>query len=173
MKIGAIWLAMLLVASAGIPAAMAADNQSDSGVLAASAQFYAALNKMLNGDAGPLAAVWSHSADVSTMHPIGGREIGWDQVKASWENVAKIASDGTVELKDQVVRVVGDLAYETGTEQGSFKLAGHDISGFQGRVTNIYQRTDGGWKVVHHHVDLSQAMVDVLRQLPPPEESGN
>ena len=39
----------------------------------ASKQFYAALNRMLNGDAGPLEDIWSHKAIVTTMHPIGGR----------------------------------------------------------------------------------------------------
>ena len=32
----------------------------------ASEQFYAALNRMLNGDAGPLADIWSHSAAVTS-----------------------------------------------------------------------------------------------------------
>ena len=172
MKNRSIGLAILFVASACIPPAAAEDNRPESGVREASVQFYAALNDMLRGDAGPLAAVWSQGADVSTMHPIGGREIGWEQVKASWENVAGIASDGKVELKDQVIRVVGNLAYETGTEQGHFTLGGHNVPEFQSRVTNIYEREGGSWKIVHHHVDVSQAMVDVLRQLPPPAESG-
>ena len=171
MKIHAIGLTMLFVASAHLP--LAEGKQPESGVLEASAQFYAALNSMLNGDATPLAAVWSHGEDVSTMHPIGGREIGWAPVKASWENVAKIASDGKVELADQVVRVVGNLAYETGTEQGHFKLGDHEVSGFQSRVTNIYERVGGAWKIVHHHVDVSPAMLDVLRQMPPPAESAH
>jgi len=172
MKDLAIRLAVLCLALTSIPLAAAKDNKPESGVLEASARFYAALNDMLNGDAGPLAAVWSHGEYVSTMHPIGGREIGWEKVKASWEGVASVASDGNVELADQVIRVVGNLAYETGTEKGHFKLGGHDVSGFENRVTNIYEREGGSWKVVHHHVDLSPAMVDVLRQLPPPAESG-
>ena len=50
-------------------------------VRAASQQFYAALNSAANGDAGPMAAIWSQGTDVTTMHPIGGRQIGWDQVR--------------------------------------------------------------------------------------------
>jgi hypothetical protein len=41
----------------------------------ASDQFYAALNRMLNGDAGPMMEVWSHSSDVTTMHPVVGRSV--------------------------------------------------------------------------------------------------
>jgi len=36
-------------------------------VRAASARFYSALDRMLNGDAGPLGDIWSHSATVTTM----------------------------------------------------------------------------------------------------------
>jgi hypothetical protein len=48
----------------------------------ASEQFYSALNRMLNGDAGPLADIWSHSASVTTLHPLGGREVGWEKSRA-------------------------------------------------------------------------------------------
>lgn len=130
----------------------------------ASGQFYAALNSMLSGDAGPLADIWSHGAAVTTMHPIGGREVGWDHVRGSWEKVAQLASDGKVSLKDQLLQVAGDAAYEVGIEHGQFKLAGHQVT-IEGRVTNIYRRESGAWKIVHHHTDVSSAMVDVLRRL--------
>ncbi|MEO6354113.1 MAG: hypothetical protein ABI656_00070 [bacterium] len=32
------------------------------------------------------------------------------------------------------------------------------------RVTNIYQREAGGWKLIHHHTDLVPAMLDVLNR---------
>ena len=82
----------------------------------ASTQFYAALNSMLNGDPQPLSDIWSHDPAVTTMHPIGGRQVGWNEVRESWEQVAQGASDGKVELKDQLIRVIGDVAYEVGVE---------------------------------------------------------
>lgn len=130
----------------------------------ASKQFYAALNRMINGDAGPLADVWSHGRSVTAMHPIGGRQVGWDAVRSSFEKVAQLASGGSVELKDQLMQVAGDLAYELGVEQGEIKLAGHRVS-VEHRVTNIYQRQAGAWKMIHHHTDVSPAMLDVLSKL--------
>ena len=47
----------------------------------ASKAFYAAMNRMAKGDAGPMAVIWSHSATTTTMHPIGGREVGWAKIK--------------------------------------------------------------------------------------------
>ena len=130
----------------------------------ASKKFYAALSSMLNGDAGPLSEIWSHGAEVSTMHPIGGREVGWDQVRNSWEQVAQLASGGEGKLTDQVIQVVGDMAYELGIERGQVTLAGQPVT-IEHRVTNIYRREAGAWKVVHHHTDVSPAMLDVVSRL--------
>lgn len=44
------------------------------------------------------------------------------------------------------------------------ELAGQRVEINQ-RVTNIYQRQDGQWKMIHHHSDISPAMLEVLRQL--------
>ena len=137
---------------------------SEDEVRKASAQFYAALNSMMVGDAAPLAEVWSHGAEVSTMHPIGGRETGWDEVRGSFEGVAGLASGGHAEIRDQSIHVTGDLAYEVGVEQGQATLAGEQIA-IEQRVTNVYRREAGEWKLVHHHTDLSPAMLALLARL--------
>jgi hypothetical protein len=77
----------------------------------ASNQFYAALNKMTNGDAQSLSDIWSHNSEVTTMHPIGGRQVGWKDVWETWDQTAHVASEGQVRLQDQFIRVVGDVAY--------------------------------------------------------------
>jgi ketosteroid isomerase-like protein len=138
----------------------------------ASAQFYAALNRMLNGDAQPLSEIWSHGEAVTTMHPIGGRQVGWNEVREAWEQVAQGVSDGKVELKDQLIRVLGDVAYEVGVEYAECKLGGEKVSG-QIRVTNIYQREAGAWKMTHHHTDLIPAMLEVLNRLQSPSEKAS
>ena len=130
----------------------------------ASEQFYAALNGMLQGDAGSLADIWSHGKDVSAMHPIGKRDIGWDEVRNSFEQVAVVSSGGKVELTDRIIHVIGDVGYELGIEHGQATFGDQNVS-LEQRVTNIYRKETGGWRIVHHHVDFSPAMSDVLRQL--------
>jgi ketosteroid isomerase-like protein len=137
---------------------------TENEVSKASEKFYAALNRMLNGDTGPLADIWSHNSTVMSMHPIGGREVGWDAVSESFEKVAELASNGKVELRDQLIRVAGDVACEVGVEHGQFKLAGQQVT-IEHRVTNLYQREGGTWKMVHHHADTSPAMMDVVSGL--------
>jgi ketosteroid isomerase-like protein len=136
-----------------------------AGVRKASREFYAALNAMLSGDSGPLAGIWSHSAAVTTMHPVGGRQAGWAGVKETWEQVAKVMSGGQVKLNEQLIRVAADMAYELGTEQGYVVLGGQKVS-IAHRVTNIYRQEAKGWKIVHHHTDVSPGMQDALSRLP-------
>jgi ketosteroid isomerase-like protein len=129
-----------------------------------SKRFYEALNRLLDGDASFLTDVWSHNEAATTMHPVGGRQVGWDEVRQSWEQIAPLASGGRVKLDDQIIQVVGDVAYELGVERGHMELAGERIPVDQ-RVTNIYRREADQWKIVLHHTDVSSAMQDVLGRI--------
>jgi SnoaL-like domain len=82
---------------------------AENDVRKASDKFYAALNSVLNGDWTPMADVWSRIADVSAMHPVVGTQVGWDEIRASWENLAKICSNGRVQLRDQRISVGEDV----------------------------------------------------------------
>jgi ketosteroid isomerase-like protein len=130
----------------------------------ASEQFYAALNQMASGEPNSMHEVWAHGDDVTALHPIGGRNEGWDETRTAFEQVGSVASRGHVRLRDQMIQVGTDLAYEVGIEEGEITLAGEHVS-FEHRVTNIYRRDGGEWKVVHHHTDLSPAMIDLLTRL--------
>jgi ketosteroid isomerase-like protein len=131
----------------------------------ASGQFYAALNRVINGDPGPMVEVWSHGSDVSTVHPFGSRSLGWEEVRAGWEQAAQQFSDGQVALDDLVVvPIADDVAYTLGTEHGQCKIGGKSIR-VDWRVSNIYSREAGGWKRVHHHTDVSPAVVETLDHL--------
>src|SRR5215207_9063453 len=125
----------------------------------ASEQFYAALNRMINGDPEPMMEVWSHSSDVATMHPPGGRQTGWEEVRASWEQGAQGFSEGQVSRQVLlenlvVVPLSDDVAYTLGTEHVQATL-GEDTESIDQRVTNIYRREEGEWKMVLHHTDVS------------------
>src|SRR3954453_9459558 len=126
---------------------------ADDDVKAASAQFYAALNQMLAGQQDTMGGIWSDGANITTMHPIGGREVGWDNVRPTWDQVASLASGGEVALADQLLSGDGDTAVEIGYERGHGMLAGERIA-FDQRATNVYRRENGAWKIAHHHTDL-------------------
>ena len=132
----------------------------------ASEQYYAALSTLLSGDAGPLMQIWSHSPEVTTMNPYGGREVGWEQLQPVFERIAKLCqgSQASLWLQDRLIRVGGDLAYETGIESGEGIIMGKQTT-INHRVTNIYRREAGVWKMVHRHADLNPAEQEESKQL--------
>jgi ketosteroid isomerase-like protein len=129
----------------------------------ASDQFYAALNRLFNGNADSMEGIWSHNSSVTALHPIGGRLVGWDKVRESYQDVAQIAEEGQVKLDDQIIQVIGDIAYEVGVEHGQAIFAGYQVV-LDYLVTNIYRCEADGWKIVHRHTDISPVMLDGLNQ---------
>jgi ketosteroid isomerase-like protein len=136
---------------------------AENAVHKASDQFYAALNRLFSGDADLMEDIWSHSASVTALHAIGGRSVGWDNVRESYQDVAQIAEEGQVKLDDQIIQVIGDFAYEVGVERGKATFAGYQVA-LDYRVTNIYRCEADCWKIVHRHTDTSPAMLDGLNQ---------
>ena len=137
---------------------------STNDVLAASKAFYAALNRMAQGDATAMAGVWAMRGRVTAQHPIGGRDTGYDEIIASFAKVAEIAGGGEIQLEDQTLEMGTDMAVETGTEVGTLVIAGHEAT-IDHRVTNIYRLEDGVWKLTHHHTDMSPSMLEILERL--------
>ena len=58
---------------------------------------------------------------------------------------------------------VAGLRY-VGIERGKAKIAGEEVA-FEDRVTNVYRRESGTWKIVHHHTDISAPMMEILKRL--------
>ena len=130
----------------------------------ASEQFYAALNRGINGDPGPMMEVWSHGSDVAIMPPSGGIVVGLEEVRTGCEQAAQTISEGQVSQDDLVVvPLADDVAYTLSTEHGQVKVGGDQIS-IDRRVTHIYRREGGEWKIVHHHTDVSPAFLEALHR---------
>ena len=136
---------------------------AESEIHKASDQFYAAFNRLLNGNADSMEGVWSHDSSVTALHPIGGRTVGWDNLRESYRDIAQIAEEGHVKLNDQIIHVIGNFAYEVGVDRGEAIFAGYQVA-LDNRVTNIYHCEADSWKMVHRHTDISPAMLDVLNQ---------
>ncbi|SPH24027.1 hypothetical protein DEA8626_03075 [Defluviimonas aquaemixtae] len=136
-------------------------------ICSASERFYAALNRMTNGDAAPMAHVWARGGSVSAQHPIGGRDAGYDTVIASFSKLAEIAGGGEIRLVDQSIDAGSDMAVESGVETGTLIIGGREAP-IHHRVTNVYRRESGEWKLAHHHTDLSPALIEILNRLGEP-----
>ncbi len=132
-------------------ASAAAENE----IRAATMLFYDAFNSALNGDLGPLSAVWSHRADVSNLTVDGGRATGWNDVHTDFQNLVRQYPGGQIAPQDILIVADGDMGFSVVTETGQLRSADGPMIKFNQRATNIFRREDGKWKLIHHHADTS------------------
>ena len=116
----------------------------------------AAETALRNGDVEPRLALWSRTDQVTGL---GARAsgTGWDEVSALFQMVASWFSDST-EFDFEVVAAgaSGDLAYTVGYEHNRVKVEGQPRT-YSLRVTHVYRREDGQWRIVHRHGDIPPA----------------
>ncbi|MGI9247074.1 MAG: YybH family protein, partial [Steroidobacteraceae bacterium] len=121
----------------------------------AHAALYTSLNLMLAGDPEPVLAVWSLENDVSFAGPFGGFSFGRQAVADDFRRQAAMHLGGRLEVTDVRLVETPDMGFSFCTEHGS----GHVIDGAPAslthRATNIFRREAQGWRLVHHHTDLS------------------
>ena len=154
-NVRAAWCVLLVLAIGG---RMTANTQNTSheerAVMQATTQFYAALNAMFTGDVGPMKAAWSHEDDVTYLDPAGGFQVGWGQVRASWEAQAAMKLGGEVTPENIHITVGRDLAVVQNHEQGENVTADGNPQAVSIRATNLFRKEDGTWKMIGHHTDL-------------------
>ena len=105
-----------------------------------------------NGDAGPRFEIWSTREPVTVLGAwkvaIGRQEVG-----ELFRLLEDSFSDCTSYAHDVVgADVSGDMAYTVGYEHTSASVNGEPRT-YTLRVTQVYRREDGEWKVAHRHAD--------------------
>jgi ketosteroid isomerase-like protein len=81
-------------------------------------------------------------------------ESGCAQLSRTFPWVASRFSDASDYRMDiELVEVSGDLAYVLWFERCNMSVAGRPVAPVTVRVTHIYRREDGEWKIVHRHGD--------------------
>ena len=141
----------------GLLLALSADGafaQQDAdidGVKAASKAFYEAVVVVDDGTA--MEKVWAQTPYVTYVGPRSTAIIvGWEAQKKYWIEFNKPFSQRTVALIDAHVRVIGNLAWEIGTESGLAQMKDGSTRKVDWIVTNVYEKIDGRWLTVSHHV---------------------
>jgi ketosteroid isomerase-like protein len=123
-----------------------------SGLVACSAPIRA----FLNGDA----ARWQDNAsrrdDVTIMGAWGAYEAGWSEAGPGydWAAARFRESGATVDVEYISGGTSGDLGYTVAIERSFVHLAGSGKPAQMAlRVTHIFRKEDGTWKLVHRHAD--------------------
>jgi ketosteroid isomerase-like protein len=105
-----------------------------------------------NGDAEPRVAMWSRK-DPVTLFGAWLSDSGWDDVSRTFQVLASRFSDCTAYDVDVIAAgASGDLAYTVAYEHTTASVQGVPRT-YTLRVTQIYRREDGQWKLVHRHGD--------------------
>lgn len=114
----------------------------------------AADRSLHKGDAEPRMETWSHNDPVTLFGAFGIFRSGWDEVSKAHRFVASSFSkneDWNFELV--AAGASGDLAYTVGYESHRTSVASGPVEAHRLRVTHVYRREDGVWKIVHRHGD--------------------
>ena len=98
--------------------------------------------------------MWSSDEPVTLFGAWGPCNSGQDDVRQTFEWVASRfsnCSDYRFELV--AAGASGDLAYTVGYEHSAASVDGGPVGSNTLRVTHVYRREDGEWKIVHRHGD--------------------
>jgi ketosteroid isomerase-like protein len=118
---------------------------------------------MYNGDPGPMINSWAASDDITLFGAGGPTEKGHEPVIATMRWVGgRFTGADAVDVEHMVIASSGDLAYTVGFERSHVSVDGVPMRDMVVRVTHIYRRIDGDWKLMHRHADF-----------PPPDQRSN
>jgi ketosteroid isomerase-like protein len=137
--------------------AMASDDEVAVG--AANEAFYRALSA---GSIEGIAAACAQDDDVTALHEASKAvAVGWPAVLATWNDVPFDAfAQLSVVMSGPVVKVRGPFAWVAGLEKVRGSTKDGNAFSFTALGTNIYEKRDGRWLIVHHHA--SKAAEDLL-----------
>ena len=127
--------------------------EPEASVSAAIARLRAAMAKVANGDVSEIKRLYSPSADATSFYGWGGYEKGGEAVSQRWDWAGAQFKGGTVRYENVSTVVTPELFYVTDIETfENQRVADTDnITGWSNRVTHIFRREAGEWRLLHRH----------------------
>ena len=119
----------------------------------AEAAFYEAFMKQ---DLEAMMSVWADDDEVYCVHPRGPRVTGVAPVRESWRQIFAAAQSMRFQVREQhllqAMMVSVHSVYEYVATGGETRARGCVLA------TNIYMRTDRGWRMMVHHASPAPAV---------------
>jgi ketosteroid isomerase-like protein len=116
-------------------------------VLEANEAFYRAFESL---DLTRMEAVWLHAASITCAHPGWQLLRGWGPVMASWQRIFANTVSLRFTITDAHAELADDMAWVVCVENLESAQRGETV-GAHLLATNVFQRRDGCWCLVHHH----------------------
>jgi len=125
-----------------------ADDRAD--VLAANQTMDAAFSKV---DIKAFDPLWAHDDTVTAIHPSSKvAVVGWTAVRKSWaEGTLSRYKEISVTMENPSISVANNVALVVGIERVRGTRMNGDVAEFSALTTNVYEKRDGRWLMVHHH----------------------
>ena len=109
----------------------------------------------INGDAEPLAGIVTHKSPATFFAPRGGFKEGAKEVASTYASDAnsyEVGGEGEFEILHADAN--NGLAYWVGFQRATAHIKGKaEPVTFNLRVTEVFRREDGEWKMIHRHAD--------------------
>jgi len=106
-----------------------------------------------DGDVEPRLALWSRH-DPVTLYGAKFSGSGWADLEPTFRAVASLFADSVAfEFEVVAAGASGDLAYTVGYEHNNVSVEGQPTT-YTLRVTHVYRREEGQWRIVHRHADV-------------------
>ncbi len=94
--------------------------------------------------------IWAHQEYVTCIHPGWSIRVGWPAVRDSWVVIFNNTFSMEFQLSELQVQVAADVAWVICTENITSRV-GETEQNSVVVATNLYERIDESWKIIHHH----------------------
>jgi ketosteroid isomerase-like protein len=111
------------------------------------------VSAFMRGDMRRWHALQPHSADYTLMPPFGGVRRGFDPSDQNLDALAAYFHDGDGQLEVVQAEMSGDLAVIVGIERQHGVVGDLPPREWPIRVTLVYRREEGEWRLLHRHAD--------------------
>ena len=120
-------------------------------------QLLDALRRFAQGDAEPYKSLWSHADDVTIFGGWGAYEQGWAEVEPRLEWAASRYSKGWLDRENLLDGVDQAVGYSVDIERSGARFDNApEVREASLRVTHLFRREEGWWRIVHRHADFLQ-----------------
>jgi hypothetical protein len=125
-------------------------------------RYHGALKQQTQGDSAALLGLWSRAGDVAFMSPMGGYQLGYEQVSGLLSAAAPTLGYEDWSAETLVKVVSGDIAHTAEIEHFTRRPDPARESSWPDevvlRVTGVYRREDGEWRIILRHAQMYEEL---------------
>lgn len=124
-----------------------------------------------DGDPTDRIAMWSHR-DPVTLFGAAFTATGWDEISRVFDTLgSRFSNCSSFDIEVLAAEVAGDFGYVVAIERTTASVDKNEPAPYALRVSTIFRREGGEWKIVHRHGDpFDESAGSMATQLRTPSE---